>query len=805
MDTTRIPPDELVAHAGFVRSLAYHLLRHDADADDATQETLARAIARPPGREGPVRPWLSGVLRNVVRRGARDSVRRNRREAEVAAPERSPSAAEFAAREQILRTVGAAVLALDEPQRVVVLLRHYEGLPPRKIATRLGVPVETVKSRLKRAHERLREALDEGRRGNVEGWRSSLALLVGFEPGRGPGPTDATTLGGIAVTTKTVGIVAGALVAACIGFVVVWKASTRPGATPAVVASAPDHATGPASDARPPELAPSPRASSIAPGKAAPASDENPAAAPVSGPAAGWKRWTVGSIRIDVPEAWESQGHPAATDMRSWSTAERPFPHATFRLHRSVSSHDEGLLADSIVSPAERVQIANQTATLRILEPKSGPQRLALKGLVVKLDRPFGDGRELEFLAISTKDQFAGLESTYRAILASVQLIASDATTGNETPSAGALRAYQGETAADTFEGVVLLGDLPFPGGEARVGTASKRRTAAIGADGRFRFERIEAGELARVEVTPAGMSPRELFLAPTPTGARRRVILVVGRSIIEGRVFDRDGRAVVGAAVRVMWRGPRLSASYADNIVVATTDADGRYRADHLLPGRYELHTLIGKSDPRQRLVEVVGITPAPCDLGSPTPEPVLSGVVRRIGGTVPGPGYLMFSSTDAKSMESTSYDAEGAYSVRLPAGTYLVRVQFPVPTRSVLLDAPVVVAPGVSTKDLTLPSGRVRGRVIDSATRLPRPREQGPRSAWQLCLQLVGGVAFQTDLCTNIADDGTFQFEYMAPGTYTVVSMAPLAPGADGKPRVIEVLDGGVETRVELELKPK
>lgn len=809
MDSTRIPPNELVAHAGFVRSLAFHLLRNDADADDAAQETLARAIARPPARTGPIGPWLTGVLRNVVRRGARDAARRERRETRVAVLERSASAEDFAAREQILRTVGSAVLALDEPQRAVVLLRHYEGLPPRDIAARLGVPVETVKSRLKRAHERLREALDEGRRGNVEGWRSSLAFLIGTDPRQGLGNaagSSASTTGGIAMTGKTIATAAVAMLAACVGIVLVRSASTRPTTAPSAgIESAHERATGPASDARPPDLAASPMPVAIVPVRAAPAADAKPAEAPTSGPAAGWKRWDVGTIQLDVPEGWESEGSSLATDQRSWSTAERPWPHATIQLHRDGPEAFDRILVDAVISPVERIQIANQGATLRIVEPKQGPPGIVLKALIVTLDSRFDDGRPLSFFAVSSHDKFAEFESMYRAVLASVHLIASDKTTGTELPSTATLRTYEGETAADVLEGVVLLGDLPFPGGEARVGAAAKQRIAAIGADGRFRFDRVAAGELGRLVLSPAGMTPRELFLAPSPTGAHRRVILVVGRSIVEGRVFDRDGNSVANASVRVMWNGARPSASYTDNVVVATTDADGRYRADHLLAGRYQIHAEVGKGAPRDSLVEIAGIEPKTCDLGSPAPEPTVSGVVRRNGATVPGPGSLMFSSTDAKSMEFAEYDAEGHYSARIPVGTYLVRVQPPAPARSTLLAAPITVVAGVSTHDLTLPSGRIRGRVVDPATHQPRAREKGARRANQLCLQLQGGVAFQTDLCCDIADDGTFQFEYLVPGKYTVVSMLPLAPGPDGKPRVIEVLDGGAETSVDFELQSK
>lgn len=182
--TTGLPPAELVAHAAFVRRLAFHLLRNDADADDAAQETIARALSRPP-REGPgLRSWLATVLKNVVRMGARGEKRRAMRERETAKPAGTGPGDEVVARQEILRRVVAAVERLDRDHREVVLLRHYEGLAPREIAARIGVPVATVKSRLARAHERLRRALDEGAGGNVEGWRGALGAFAGFDLAR---------------------------------------------------------------------------------------------------------------------------------------------------------------------------------------------------------------------------------------------------------------------------------------------------------------------------------------------------------------------------------------------------------------------------------------------------------------------------------------------------------------------------------------------------------------------------------------------------------------------------------------------
>ena len=185
---TPLAPRALAEHADFVRRLAWCLVRDDADADDVAQETLARAIARPPADGEKPRPWLAGVVRNVVRHLRRDAVRRDRRERVAARPERVAGPDALAARAETVRDLAAAVAALDEPYRTVVLLRYYDALPPREIAVRLGIPVETVHGRLKRARERLRTRLDELDRRGASAWRPLLGGL--FAPGDRP-PTGA--------------------------------------------------------------------------------------------------------------------------------------------------------------------------------------------------------------------------------------------------------------------------------------------------------------------------------------------------------------------------------------------------------------------------------------------------------------------------------------------------------------------------------------------------------------------------------------------------------------------------------------
>src|SRR5262245_51464646 len=168
-------PASLLAHGPFLRGLARALLLDAALAEDAVQETWVAALRRGPRWGSDPRPWLVAVTRNLALRIRRGEGRRALRERAAARAEGLPSTAEIVEREAARREVVEAVLALEEPCRSAVLLRYLEELPLRQVARRLGVPVETARTRIKRGLARLRTALDE-KHGNDRGaW---CALLV---------------------------------------------------------------------------------------------------------------------------------------------------------------------------------------------------------------------------------------------------------------------------------------------------------------------------------------------------------------------------------------------------------------------------------------------------------------------------------------------------------------------------------------------------------------------------------------------------------------------------------------------------
>src|SRR5262245_65126658 len=153
--------DELLRHVRFVQALARELVGGDRHAaDEIAQETWTRALAFAPRSSGKLRAWLATIARHTASKLARAERRRVRRERAAVAGEPAPSSLEVAARMEAHQRVVRAVLALPEPYHTTVVLRYFGGLSPRAIAREQGVPLETVRSRLKRAIELLRHDLD---------------------------------------------------------------------------------------------------------------------------------------------------------------------------------------------------------------------------------------------------------------------------------------------------------------------------------------------------------------------------------------------------------------------------------------------------------------------------------------------------------------------------------------------------------------------------------------------------------------------------------------------------------------------
>lgn len=169
----------LLENAFWMRRLAQGLIRNSVQADDITQQAFAVALEKPPQRTDKLRGWLRTVIKHLVFRNRREEARRKRREYRAARPE-AVSAAPARTIEQLElhRLITDLVFGLPDPYRSTVFLRYYEDLAPRDIAELEGVAEATVRSRLQRAMEKLRAALDQKHADGRTAWMSALIPLA---------------------------------------------------------------------------------------------------------------------------------------------------------------------------------------------------------------------------------------------------------------------------------------------------------------------------------------------------------------------------------------------------------------------------------------------------------------------------------------------------------------------------------------------------------------------------------------------------------------------------------------------------
>jgi RNA polymerase sigma-70 factor (ECF subfamily) len=161
-ERTRPMPDILSlieAEIPHLRRFARYLARDVDRGDDLVQECLTRAIAKndtwTPGTN--LRAWLFTILKNCHI----NDLRRARRADEM--PDEHPllTVAPNQDAHIGLLEVRDAFLRLSDEHREVLLLVAIEGLQYDEAAAILNVPVGTVRSRLSRARQALRDALEK--------------------------------------------------------------------------------------------------------------------------------------------------------------------------------------------------------------------------------------------------------------------------------------------------------------------------------------------------------------------------------------------------------------------------------------------------------------------------------------------------------------------------------------------------------------------------------------------------------------------------------------------------------------------
>jgi RNA polymerase sigma-70 factor, ECF subfamily len=139
---------------------AAYLIVHDAQAaEDIAQEAMLAAVRSIDGfdRRRPFRPWLHQIVVNRSLDWLRARARRPEVSVEVAGPAlRVADSPSGALSDDLMR----ALAVLDPAERALIVLRHLLGYRSSELARMFGVPAGTVRTRLARALNRVREQLE---------------------------------------------------------------------------------------------------------------------------------------------------------------------------------------------------------------------------------------------------------------------------------------------------------------------------------------------------------------------------------------------------------------------------------------------------------------------------------------------------------------------------------------------------------------------------------------------------------------------------------------------------------------------
>jgi len=156
------------AASGFVYNIAFKITRNSADAEEVTQDVFMKIYhsLRDFQFRSAFKTWVYRITANTAINRYRKSTRESKYKADdnsiIESFPGSSSTAEGAIQSDNEARLNALLGMLTPEHKACLLLREIEGLSYQEIAASLKIPVNTVRSRLKRARQALLEA---GRKG----------------------------------------------------------------------------------------------------------------------------------------------------------------------------------------------------------------------------------------------------------------------------------------------------------------------------------------------------------------------------------------------------------------------------------------------------------------------------------------------------------------------------------------------------------------------------------------------------------------------------------------------------------------
>ncbi|MCE9594566.1 MAG: carboxypeptidase regulatory-like domain-containing protein [Planctomycetes bacterium] len=668
------------------------------------------------------------------------------------------------------------------PYRTTVLLRYFDGLPPRVIARRLGVPVKTVHSRIFRALGVMRERLESEHDGDRRAMWVALVGLAGWRD---------AALGGARVRWF-----AAAVLGVVVCVFVAWRSQT-PAVGGASAAANGGRGSGEAA------LASSP----IVDGSRVPI-ESRAVAETLGGRVLTATREPIAGAKVEVHEhaLHGLELGPLDEDDRvvaravsgvdgSWRVEARPghalevVVRAAGFARREVSDVLAGEEIEVELEPAARLE-------LRVRDEHGA----ALAGARVEL-RPLGDLRPFVVGAADEEATWRDGElapGMWSVRVRSVEGV-SDASFDVALRGGAAVARDVTLAAASPFAGTVLAADSHTPIAGAEVSDAPDGAvTTRTDRSGRFVVRGPSANRgTAALHVRAPGFASAERLVAIDDSDAV--IELVRGRRLI-GAVVDASGQTLAGA--RVVARAKSANGpGFAFDLRATRTGADGAFELPNL---RADLEYALlvrapGFATEVQRLGTGVDGATQHVELIVVRPGSSISGRVRRADGGALGRARVLVrrlgdSNSDAPPPDDDSTTVtigvgrsgparRGGVDLETPA-TYVTRsrgdgsfralelapgryrVWAITPATQVVASREVDLALGQCLADVDLvlaASGVIAGRVVVASDGDPVP------GAWLLLIPEGGGLESRS---IPADAEGRFRFEGLVDGRFSIIA---------------------------------
>ena len=768
---------QLLAAEQFVRKLARSLV--GGDADEVVQRAWLKALRHDGSRVREPQRWLARIVRSVAANLCRSDGRRRVHEEAASRRELAPSSLRLLELEETRRSLVAAVDTLPADLRRVVLLRYYDGLPPRAIARELGVPVAVVWRQQQRALALLRARFDADAEGDRRAWMLALAPLAAAPRGLPwcelTQPAAPAFWAGVLVMTTKTKILGGA--AMLLAMTLLLVLGTRPG-EPA--------AASPAARAAPSVAQTD--VTRIQPSDPAVAAPEREAAHVLETPAAS------GTLIVHVRYADDQT--PAAGEMvLAWSaTIRRIWGAQRLRTDDRGTAVFVGLRPGrTLVTTGRNLSgIGSGEAEVRAEATTELDLELAgftLSGIVVNAAGTPVAGALVEMMPpLATLPEpvaTTGPDGRFRVrAVRSPNLVGARAA-GYASSECLLLMQDPGPTemqlvlnaAGGTVEGLVVGPDGPVAGAAVQVGPCVESgrmrnppQPALVHTDGNgcFRAIGVAIGEQP-VQVRVAGLAPwRGTCEVAAEQTTSLRVQLQPG-AVIRGVARDAGGAPVSDASVSI-GRGEDPLAWFA-----ARSRSDGTFAFADLPAEELEVkaaHERAGRAAVR---VHTAPGAVAECELHLSRGLELHGRVLRE--DDTPVAGASVFCWGGSGGIGSATTDAIGRFAIaNCPQGTVSVSVEAPgierlpqqdVDTRSGEVELRV--------RSVAAPSATMRGRVVDPDGRplAGLTVEAGRRGT---------SVALASRATTGA--DGRFEFGPLVPGTWWLSIDAEGYPGFEDGP---------------------